>query len=109
MTDPYAIVRDAIAALSAIADLDAAPPSQQLALLSAARAVLAVYADKDPGYGGSWGVRGEIGAFHNVARKFDRLAHAAETGQPFRRDDLIDLATYALLLFAKRLYQGEPT
>lgn len=63
--------------------------------------VLATYTAKNPGYADSWCRRGAQGIFHNVARKFDRVEHQClTTGEPQRVDDLLDLATYALLQLA---------
>lgn len=100
-SDPYQAVRDFVTALPTVKPGAPMP----LHVLDATRRLLAIYAEKDPGYGGSWSRRGIEGAFHNVARKFDRVETAIRAGQQPRDDDLHDLATYALLLFAYRLSQ----
>lgn len=81
-----------------------APTPQQV--LAAAGFALAFYAHNNPKYGDSWCKRGAQGAFHNVARKFDRLEVQTLTGSgsaPQEWNELVDLAAYAVMQLAWHL------
>lgn len=69
---------------------------------------------KSEGYGYSWRKRGDVTAFNNLARKFDRIENlmmsvsgdaspgliAARDGEPFI-DTLVDMAAYSLMWLSK--------
>lgn len=72
--------------------------------------MLAMHAIKDSEYGKSWAKRGEMGVFHNLTRKSDRLEQLAIVsmfGKAMSRyvrvalvDVLMDCATYCLMWVA---------
>jgi hypothetical protein len=70
-------------------------------------------------YGDSWKSRGGSGAFHNIARKWDRLENQCKKqkydvfdaiskdkeGEEGVRDSLIDLVSYGLLILEEMEYK----
>lgn len=66
--------------------------------------LLRIYAFKNPLYGNSWCKRGEISAFENVSRKYDRIFTAVVDRRVSPGiDDLMDLPTYAMAQAAYHL------